>query len=347
MTQESEKHVTSLQAPGKASIKDVATSAAVSIGTVSNVLNHPDKVSPETIERVQAAIAELGFVRNDAARQLRAGESRTVALLVFDAANPFFADLARGAEDSATKVGLQVLVANTSESSERELSYLDLFEEQRVRGILISPYSNVEKRLQGLKKFGIPSVLVDRVSANNRFSSVSVDDVAGGTIAVEHLLSKGRKRIGFVGGPLDIPQVHDRLQGAQNAISQRSGSELKIFDTAAPTVLEGRRLGEEILQLSPEARPDALFAANDLVAIGLLQAMVATGNVSVPDDIALIGYDDIDFATSAIVPLTSIRQPSALIGETALSLLNDEARDPSMKPRSIVFQPELIVRAST
>ena len=148
-------------------------------------------------------------------------------------------------------------------------------------------------------------------------------------------------------GPLDIPQVHDRLQGAQNAISQRSGSELKIFDTAATTVLEGRRLGEEILQLSPEVRPDALFAANDLVAIGLLQAMVATGNVSVPDAIALIGYDDIDFATSAIVPLTSIRQRSALIGETALSLLNDEARGPSMKPRSIVFQPELIVRSST
>ena len=176
--------MTSLQTPGKASIKDVATSAAVSIGTVSNVLNHPDKVSPETIRRVQETIAELGFVRNDAARQLRAGDSRTVALLVFDAANPFFADLARGAEDSATAEGFQVLLANTSESSERELSYLDLFEEQRVHGILISPYGNVEKRLEGLKKFGIPSVLVDRVSAKNRFSSVSVDDVAGGTIAV-------------------------------------------------------------------------------------------------------------------------------------------------------------------
>lgn len=339
--------MTSLQTPGKASIKDVATAAAVSIGTVSNVLNHPDKVSPETIRRVQETIAELGFVRNDAARQLRAGDSRTVALLVFDAANPFFADLARGAEDSATAEGFQVLLANTSESSERELSYLDLFEEQRVHGILISPYGNVEKRLEGLKKFGIPSVLVDRVSAKNRFSSVSVDDVAGGTIAVEHLLSTGRKRIGFVGGPLEIPQVRDRLQGAQKAIGLAPGAELRVFDTFATTVLEGRRVGEEILQLSPEVRPEALFAANDLVAIGLLQAMVATGNVAVPDDIALIGYDDIDFATSAIVPLTSIRQPSALIGETALNLLNEEARDPSMKPRSIVFQPELIVRAST
>lgn len=108
--------------PGKASIKDVATSAAVSIGTVSNVLNHPEKVSQGTIRRVQKTIAELGFVRNDAARQLRAGQSRTVALLVFDAANPFFADLARGAEDRAMGQGFQVLLANTSESSQRELA---------------------------------------------------------------------------------------------------------------------------------------------------------------------------------------------------------------------------------
>lgn len=337
----------SLRSPGKASIKDVARSAAVSVGTVSNVLNHPDKVSPDTITRVQATIAELGFVRNDAARQLRAGDSRTIALLVFDAANPFFADLARGAEDSATEDGYQVLLANTSESSERELSYLDLFEEQRVHGILISPYGDVEKRLEGLKKFGIPSVLVDRVSPKKRFSSVSVDDVAGGIIAVEHLLSKGRKNIGFVGGPLDIPQVRDRLQGAQEAVRQTPGAQLTIFETLATTVLEGRRLGQEILKLSSGSRPEALFAANDLVAIGLLQALVATGNLSVPDDIALVGYDDIDFATSAIVPLTSIRQPSALIGETALALLNEEAQEPSMKPRSIVFQPELIVRAST
>ena len=141
-----------------ASVKDVALQAGVSVGTVSNVLNHPGRVSPDTVKRVQKTIADLGFVRNDAARQLRAGDSRTIALLVFDAANPFFADLARGAEDAATTEGYQVIVANTSESLERELSYLDLFEEQRVRGILISPYGDVEPRLHALKKFGIPSV---------------------------------------------------------------------------------------------------------------------------------------------------------------------------------------------
>jgi len=329
-----------------ASIKDVAVHAGVSVGTVSNVLNHPSRVSSATVTRVQTSISELGFVRNDAARQLRAGESRTIALLVFDAANPFFTALARGAEDAATEEGYSVILANTSESQEREHSYLDLFEEQRVRGILVSPYGDVEERLSTLKKFGIPSVLVDRVSEKQLFSSVSVDDHAGGTIAANHLLSLGRTKLGFVGGPLEIPQVSDRLQGAKDALRLKPAATLTVFETSATTVLEGRRAGEEINALPRDKRPTALFAANDLVAIGLLQALVATGSLRVPEDIAIVGYDDIDFATSAIVPLTSIRQPSALMGETALKLLSEEALDPTRKPRRVVFQPELVIRDS-
>lgn len=329
-----------------ASIKDVAVHAGVSVGTVSNVLNHPDRVSASTVSRVQNSITSLGFVRNDAARQLRAGDSRTIALLVFDAANPFFADLARGAEDAATAEGFSVILANTSESVDRELSYLDLFKEQRVRGVLISPYGDVEERLIALKAFGIPSVLVDRVSEKQEFSSVSVDDEAGGAIATEHLLGLGRTHIGFVGGPLEIPQVADRLTGARNAVDSSPGARLDVFDTTATTVLEGRRIGERIVAMAPEDRPSALFAANDLVAIGLLQALVATGKLRVPEDIALVGYDDIDFATSAIVPLTSIRQPSSLMGHTALALLNEHANDPTTPPQRIVFQPELVIRES-
>jgi LacI family transcriptional regulator len=329
-----------------ASIKDVAVHAGVSVGTVSNVLNHPSRVSSTTVTRVQTSISELGFVRNDAARQLRAGESRTIALLVFDAANPFFTALARGAEDAATEEGYSVILANTSESQEREHSYLDLFEEQRVRGVLISPYGEVEERLSTLKKFGIPSVLVDRVSEKQLFSSVSVDDHAGGTIAADHLLSLGRTQLGFVGGPLEIPQVADRLRGAQDAVRLTPSASLTVFETSATTVLEGRRAGERITELPAGERPTALFAANDLVAIGLLQALVATGSLQVPEDIAIVGYDDIDFATSAIVPLTSIRQPSALMGETALKLLTEEALDPTQKPRRVVFQPELVIRDS-
>jgi len=329
------------------SIKDVAAQAGVSIGTVSNVLNHPNRVSPGTVERVQAAISSLGFVRNDAARQLRAGESKTIALMVFDASNPFFADVARGAEDAAAAHGYTVLVGNTSGATERENTYLDVFEEQRVRGILISPMSNVEDRLIALKNFGIPAVLVDRVSDTQEISSVSVDDVAGGEIATQHLLETGRKKLGFVGGPLDVPQVRDRLIGARRAVSTDSSATLRIFETSQTTVLEGRRVGKAIANMSPLERPQALFAANDLVAVGLLQALTAQGPLRVPEDIALVGYDDIDFARSAIVPLTSIRQPSTLIGQTAVNVLLRQADNFKEPQRQVVFQPELVVREST
>ena len=328
------------------SIKDVASLASVSVGTVSNVLNHPTRVNPETADRVHQAIRALGFVRNDAARQLRAGASRTIALMVFDATNPFFTDLARGAEDAASLEGYSIVLANTSESHDREVNYLDLFEEQRVRGILISPYGDVEDRLMALKNFGIPSVLVDRVSVKSSFSSVSVDDVAGGKIAVEYLLGLGRRRIGFVGGPTDIPQVRDRRAGAKQAVKGVAGAALTVFSTSATTVLEGRRAGQEICSLPVSGRPDALFAANDLVALGLLQAFGAGGNIRVPEDIAIVGYDDIDFAASASVPLTSIAQPSYLLGETALQLLSTEVADPDTAVSTIVFQPELVIRSS-
>src|SRR3954469_25692679 len=128
------------------SVRDVAQRARVSVGTVSNVMNHPDKVAPATVERVQAAISELGFIRNDAARQLRNGRSNTIGLVVLDVRNPFFTDVARGAEDAAARAGLMVTLGNSDESTDREATYLDLFEQQRVHGILISPYSDITSR---------------------------------------------------------------------------------------------------------------------------------------------------------------------------------------------------------
>jgi LacI family transcriptional regulator len=329
------------------SIRDVATRAGVSVGTVSNVLNRADKVSPAAVQRVTAAIEELGYVRNDAARQLRAGRSTSVGLIVLDVRNPFFTDVARGAEDAATLSGLSVLVGNSDENVARESAYLDLFEEQRVHGVLISPFGDVTPRLARLRSRGIPAVLVDRLSADRAFSSVSVDDVAGGRLAVEHLLETGRTRIAFVGGPMEIRQVSDRLEGARQAVAGRPGATLEVLTTSALTVLEGRHIGQALLARPAGERPDAIFAANDLVAMGLLQALVMNGTLLVPADIALIGFDDIDFASAAVVPLSSVRQPSQLIGETALRILLEEAADPELAPQQVVFQPELVVRAST
>lgn len=329
------------------SIRDVAERAGVSVGTVSNVLNKPDRVSEAVATRVHDAIRELGYVRNDAARQLRAGRSSSVGLVVLDARNPFFTDVARGAEDAAAEHGVAVLLGDSDEKPEREAAYLDLFEEQRVRGVLVSPLGDIRERLQRMRALGTPVVLVDRMAEDASLSSVSVDGVAGGRTAVAHLLETGRRRIAFVGGPLGLRQVADRLTGAQHAVAAVPDARLEVLEGSALSVSEGRRMGEQLVARDPAERPDAVFTANDLLAVGLLQALVMRGGVRVPDDIALIGFDDIDFASATIVPLSSLRQPSRLIGQTALGILLEEADDPTLAPRQVVFQPELVIRESS
>jgi LacI family transcriptional regulator len=166
-------------------------------------------------------------------------------------------------------------------------------------------------------------------------------------MAVEHLISIGKKKIMFAGGPVKIQQISDRLDGAKKAAAVKNVS-LEIFETKNLTVLEGRAVGQEILGRPADKRPDAVFAANDLLAIGIMQALIVSPDVLIPKDIALVGYDDISFAGSLIIPLTSIRQPSMLIGAQAVKLLMEEIeKSERSKPRQILFQPELVVRSST
>jgi LacI family transcriptional regulator len=332
------------------SIRDVAVRAGVALGTVSNVLNRPQKVAEPTRKRVLDAIDELGFVRNDAARQLRAGLSRTLGLVVLDVGNPFFTEVARGVEDRAAENGLSVLLGNSDESEARESAHLDLFEQQRVRGLLISPLGDVSARLGRLRRRGTPIVLVDRPAGTAPYSSVWVDDVAGGRMAVEHLLQTGRRRIAFVGGPQTIQQVSDRHSGAEQAVAG-SGAILETINTDGLTVETGRKVGQQIVARPPQERPDAIFAVNDIVAIGLMQSLQMLEHRLVPQEIALIGYDDIDYAGASVVPLSSIRQPSELIGRTAVELLLTELEaiesGTEIDHEQVVFQPELVIRAST
>lgn len=325
------------------SVKDVAAAAGVSVGTVSNVLNMPSKVAPDTIARVQRAIDELGFVRNDAARQLRAGRSRSIGLVVLDIANPFFAEVARGAQERAAEEGITVLLGGSDESVEREAAYLDLFREQRVNGVLVTPVGDEFASLGRLRDAGVPVVLLDREPGESGYSSVAVDDVEGGRLAVAHLIDSGRRRIAFVGGPVGLRQVADRLAGARLAVAERPDAMLEVVEIPALTVLHGRDAGRVLAARDRDTRPDAVFAANDLVAVGLLQAMSLISGLAVPDDVALIGYDDIDFAAATVVPLSSIRQPARTIGYTAADLLLRG----DVLGRAVRYQPELIARAST
>ena len=330
-----------------ASIKEVAARAGVAVGTVSNVLNHPERVAPATRERVLNAVEALGFVRNDAARQLRAGRSRTIGLIVLDSANPFFAAVARAAESEATLHDSDILIGNSGNDPDREARYVSLFEEQRVRGVLISPAGDISSRIGALRDRGVAAVLVDHEGTPGVHSSVSVDDTAGGYMAAEHLLATGRRRLAFVGGSPGIRQVADRLEGARKAAAEHPDASLEVIEAADMTVLAGRAAGQALVERRREELPEAVFCANDLLAVGLLQSLLLINGLRVPEDIALIGYDDIDFAQSTVVPLSSIRQPAEEIGRTAVTLLQEQLADPLAPARQVRFTPELIARQST
>jgi LacI family transcriptional regulator len=341
------------------SIREVAAQAGVSVGTVSNVLNRPDIVAQPTRDRVHAAIKALGFVRNESARQLRAGRSRTIGLVVLDVANPFFTDVARGVEDEASMSGLSVILCNSDEQLPKETRYLELLEEHRVQGILITPVAGADERLARLQQRGTPVILVDSRSPSGSQCSVAVDDVLGGDVAVSHLLDGGHQRIAFVGGPFSLRQVADRLEGATRALRRAAGASggaagasgaadgLMMIETAALNVSAGQRAGATIAGLPAGQRPTAAFCANDLVALGLLQEMTRR-QIRVPDDVAIVGYDDIEFAAAAAVPLSSIRQPRHQLGRTAAQLLLEEALGAEgHQHRQVLFQPELEVRRSS
>ncbi|WP_434443159.1 LacI family DNA-binding transcriptional regulator [Lentzea sp. E54] len=325
-------------------IRDVAQHAGVSNATVSNVLNRPDVVAPATRQRVLAAIEELGFVRNESARQLRAGRSRVLAYVVLDASNPFFTDVARGVEDAAREAGFALFLCNSASDGGREREYLELLHEQRVEGILITP---VDAESAQLTDRGTPVVLVDREATEGSRCSVAVDDVLGGELAVTHLIENGHTRIAMVGGPMSIQQVRDRREGALRALANAGlpPESLTVLETRGLRVAEGRGAGERLVGLPASRRPTAAFCANDLLALGLLQSMTQQG-LRVPDDLAVVGYDDIEFAAAAAVPLTSVRQPREQLGRTAAQLLLSE-NDPDHEHRHVKFQPELVVRAST
>lgn len=330
------------------SIREVAARARVSVGTVSNVLNAPAKVSPLTLERVQQAIDVLGYVRNDAARQLRAGTSRSIGFIVLDVANPFFTDVARGAQLASTAAGLNVLLGTSDHDRSRENAYLDLFEQQRVLGVLFSPIHLDDELLDRLHRRGVPVVLVGNPTDDPRIASVSVDDTAGGELAVRHLLEQGRRRIAVIAGPEEIRQVAERTEGARRAVAAVPGATLEVVRTPSLTVLEGRSVGQELAGRRGDHAPDAVFAANDLLAVGCLQALTLMGGTRQPGSIALVGYDDIDFASATVVPLSSIRQPKELLGRTAVELLLERvSAEPGTPAAHHVFQPELVVRESS
>jgi LacI family transcriptional regulator len=294
-------------------------------------------------------MADLDFVRNESARHLRAGHSRTVALVVFDVANPFFASLARGAEEVLGDNGSLMILCDTGADQDREDRYLAMLGEQRVRGVLVTPLQRENPRLDDLVAQGTAVVVVALSSVNAlERCSVAIDDRAGGFLAMSHLLQAGHTRVGYVGGFFGAGRVSERYLGAEHAVAQHPDeATLTFLDVPAPTIEAGEQGSQSILAMPASERPTAVFCYNDLLALGVLNGLLRAG-LRVPQDVAIIGYDDIDYCSTASVPLSSVRQPAADIGRAGASLLLEESRDGDRhRHRQVLFPPVLVVRASS
>jgi LacI family transcriptional regulator, galactose operon repressor len=327
-----------------AGIKDVAEAAGVSLGTVSNVLNRPELVSDQMRAKVQVAIDELGFVRNGSASRLRSSRSDTIGLVVLDVGNPYFTEIARGVEEVAEELGYTVMLCNSDGSGDREERHLEFLEEQRVGGILITPTGPdfAMDRIESLRSRGVAVVLVDEPSTELDRCSVAVDDVQGGELAGRHLIEGGRRRLVFLTGPDSIRQAREREVGLRLAVDGYDGPddiELHVVRAASMNGRAGYAVTQEIL----EHRPDAVFASNDLLALGALRGFLELG-LDVPGDVAIVGYDDIEFASLAAVPLTSVRQPALQIGRSSARLLLEECSEEDHAHQQVIFRPELVVR---
>ena len=327
-------------------MSDVARLAGVAIGTVSNTLNSPEKVSERTRRKVLGAIAELGFVRNDAARALAAGSSTTIGLVLADLGNSFFVDIARGVEQAMRRRGFDVLIANSEIDRDREVRNLELFERSRVAGILLAPLDTPLTHSGVLPIRSTPTVLVNFISETNAYSSVAVDEQRGGALAASHVLDRGARRVLFVGGPLILTAVGDRYRGASAEIDRVPGAQLEVLETRGLNIRHGRQAAQLIVERGAGAY-DAIVAASDLLAIGLIQVLDDLPGFSVPGDIAVTGYDTNPFASERAIPITTVSQPGEERGSTAADLLLEKIENPRVANRSVVLSPQLVPRRST
>jgi LacI family transcriptional regulator len=323
---------------------DVAREAGVSSMTVSRVINRKGEVSEDTRQRVEAVIERLGYRPSGIARGLATQRTGTLGLVIPDVANPFFADVARGVEHGAYAEGYNVFLCNTEEDPERELAVLKSLEEKRVDGLVLCSSRLDEGELRAVVSRHPKVVLVNRRLEGDSVGSVLVDDATGGKLATHLLLEAGHQAIGYLGGPPVSHSGRQRAIGYQVALGDAGvSSDPAWVRHCRPMVAGGQEVARELLINQPEI--SALFCYNDLVAVGALQACGELGR-RVPDDVAVVGYDDIPLAALVTPALTTCRVPRYELGSQTVDLLLDQIKGCTDDCGEIVLAPELVVRAS-
>ncbi|EIJ78118.1 transcriptional repressor, lacI family protein [Bacillus methanolicus PB1] len=325
-------------------IVDVAKLANVSTATVSRVLSNSGTVSKETTEKVMEAIEKLNYQPNILARQLRKLETKTILVVVPDITNTFFSKILRGIEEVAAKNGYQVLLGDTGNNLEREKEFLNILRQKKADGLILLTARIDQNSIEEIAN-EFPVVLACEYIEGSQIPTVSIDNISSARKATEHLILLGHKRIGFISGPLNVVLSRDRLKGFHQAIAQHGiAAEPYLIQEGDFSYESGFNLMMKFLAL--EQPPTAVFAANDEMAIGAMKAIKSKG-LRVPDDISVVGFDDIKFASIVEPALTTIAQPMFDIGMKAMELLLKLIHKDPLEKNQYILEDKLIIRDSS
>lgn len=334
-----------VQVKAKPTVREVALRADVSPATVSRVLSSTGRVAPELRERVHRAVAELGYRTNQVARSLATGRLGVVSLLVPDLRNPFFAEMARGVEDLLSPAGYALILANTDDTDALEQSHIERARELRTAGMIIASATDWLRLKHDLNGANCPVVLVNRYHPEAELDGVAVDNYRGGYLAGRHLVELGHRHIAHLGGPPRSPASSERLRGLRAALANAGlDPDGLTLEYGTLCMESGYEFGLRLGRTAPAVT--AVFAANDLMAMGVLHALHERG-LKVPEDLSVIGFDDTPLASLWSVQLSTVRQPRMEMGRQAAQLLLDRMRGDTSPFRRIVLLPELIIRGST
>jgi LacI family transcriptional regulator len=332
----------------RVTLSEVAVLAGVHSGTASRALNESTRslVNADTVRRVAEAAATLGYRPNHLARSFKTQRTFSIGVLIPDLNNPLFPPIVRGIEDRLALAGYIALLGNTDNDGERERRIFAEMEARHVDGLVLATARRDDPTLVDVARNGPPIVLVNRVVEDHAFSSVSVDDGAGIRLVVEHLHSLGHRRIAYVGGPQELSTGFGRYRGFQASMRASGlGIDRRLVSLASSfSIAEGDRCAAEVLATRP--RPTAIVAANDMLALGCYSAIEECG-LRCPDDVSLVGFNDMPFVDRLTPPLTTVRIPHAEIGAQAAGLILERIEHPESPLKSLLLAPELVVRGST
>lgn len=326
-------------------IKDVAQHAQVSVTTVSHVINGTRFVSEAARERVQQAIAALNYVPSALARSLKSSRTHTVGMMIPNNSNPYFAEIIRGIEDACFEAGFNVILCNSDDDPLKQSQYVRVLSEKQVDGLIVVSSGGDTELIETLRSAGMPQVVVDREIGDLAADLVEVHHELGGYLATRHLLELGHRRIACIAGPQALSPARQRVQGYQRALHE-AGVKMndRLLRSADFTSAGGHAAMASLL--AARQRPSAVFASNDLMAIGAICA-AAEAQLRIPEDLSVIGFDDIALAAYSNPPLTTIAQPKHQTGALAARLLMERIAQRDKPLRREILQPSLCLRRST